>query len=82
MITNYLVTSANVFKILVHLNKKYEIEVKHRPSVLDNIKYWQVFEDDKKIIRFLQNSNEFASTHIDAKNLFVEKENAGLTPNS
>jgi hypothetical protein len=27
-------------------------------------------------------SDEFSSTHIDEENLFVEEENAGLTPNS
>jgi hypothetical protein len=47
MIADALATSANVFKISIHPNKKYDIEVKHRPLVLDNIKYWQVFEYDK-----------------------------------
>jgi hypothetical protein len=46
-IADALATSASVFKILIFSNKKYEIEVKHSPSVLDNIKYWHVFEDDK-----------------------------------
>ena len=30
----------------IHQNKRFEIEVKHRPAVPDNIKYWQVFDDD------------------------------------
>jgi hypothetical protein len=34
------------------------------------------------VIRFLQNSNEFANTHIDEENLFVEEEDANLTPSS
>jgi hypothetical protein len=82
MIVDALATSTSVFKIPIHPNKKYEIEVKHRPSVPDNIKYWQVFEDDKQVIRFLQNSDEFSSTHIDEENLFVEEEDADLTPSS
>jgi hypothetical protein len=82
MIFYALATSSSVFKIPIHSNKKYEIEVKHRPSVPINIKYWKVFEDDRKVIRFLQNSDEFSNTQINEENLFVEEENASLTPNS
>jgi ribonuclease HI len=46
-IVDALATSATVFKIPIFPNRKYEIEVKHRSTVPDNIKYWQVFEDDK-----------------------------------
>jgi hypothetical protein len=46
-IANAFATSALVFKIPIFPNRKYEIEVKHRLKVLDNIKYWKVFEDDK-----------------------------------
>jgi hypothetical protein len=51
-------------------------------SVLDNIKYWHAFEYDKQVIIFLQNPDEFASTHMDEENLFLEEENAGSTPSS
>jgi hypothetical protein len=60
-----LATSASVFKIPIFPNRKYDIEVKHRPTVPDNIKYWQVFEDDKQVERFLQMSDEFANINID-----------------
>ena len=59
MIADALAISANLFKIPIHPNKKYEIEVKHRPAVLDNLTYWQVFEDDKHVERFLTTSGEF-----------------------
>ena len=39
-IVESLATSTAVFKIPIHPNRKYEIEVKHRPSVLDNVKSW------------------------------------------
>ena len=52
-IADELVVSANLFKIPIHPNKKYEIELKHRPVVPNNLKYCQVFEDDKKVERFL-----------------------------
>jgi hypothetical protein len=60
-----LATSASVFKFPIFPNKKYEIEVKHRPTILDNIKYWKLFEDDKQVERFLQMSDEFSNVNID-----------------
>ena len=41
----------------------------NRPSIPDNSKYWQVFEDDMQIKRFLELSGEFVNTHIDGENL-------------
>ena len=40
VIADALAVSASLFKIPIYPNKKYEIEVKHRPAVLDNLKYW------------------------------------------
>ena len=48
-IADSLATSAIVFKIPMSPNSKYEIEVKHRPFIPDNVKNSQVFEDDKQI---------------------------------
>ena len=45
VIANALVVAASLFKIHIHPNRKYEIEVKHRLVVPYNIKYWQVFDD-------------------------------------
>jgi len=36
-----------------------EIQVKYRASLLDNVKYWKVFEDDDEVNRFLQVIDEF-----------------------
>ena len=47
VIADALAVSASLFKIPIHPNKKYEIEGKHKPTFPDNLKYWQVFEDDK-----------------------------------
>ena len=64
-IVDALAVAANTFKIPIHPNKKYEIEVKHRPAILDNVKYWQVFEDDEQINSFLTLSDEIESIVID-----------------
>ena len=48
--TNQLVDSLAVamsnFKVPLKPKASYEIHIKYRPSILDNIKHWQVFEDD------------------------------------
>jgi len=33
--------------------------------VPNNIKYWEVFEDDKQVKRFIQMSDEFTNVNID-----------------
>ena len=40
----------------------------NRPSIPDNSKYWQVFEDDMQIRIFLELSGEFVNTHFDNEN--------------
>eukprot|EP00253_Pinus_taeda_P008952 PITA_08952 len=60
-----LATVANTFRIPIYPNEKYEITVTHRPSISNNIRHWQVFEDDQKIRRFLERTNQFLSTPID-----------------
>ena len=46
----------------------YEIQVKYRPSLPDNVKFWKVFEDDAELTRFLAVIDEFADLQIDQKN--------------
>jgi hypothetical protein len=42
--------------------------VKCRPTVPDNIRYWQVFGNDDQIEDFLQCKNDFECTNIDVEN--------------
>ena len=44
------------------------MDIVNRPSIPDNSKYWQVFEDDMQIKIFLELSGEFVNTHIDVEN--------------
>ena len=57
--------AATHFKILKQTQLKYPIEVKYRPSVLDNIRQWRVFEDDLEIKRFLELTRESSNSLID-----------------
>jgi ribonuclease HI len=61
-----LAVVASTFKVPTTPQFKYEIEVRYKPSSHDNIKYWQVFEDDQQIKKFMQVIDEFANTHIDS----------------
>jgi len=42
--------------------------VKCRPTVPENIRYWQVFGNDDQIKEFLQSKNDFECTNIDFEN--------------
>ena len=44
---------------------RYEIEVHYRPSIPDNIKHWQVFEDEEEVKIFLEIVGEFSNMDID-----------------
>ena len=44
---------ASAFNGPTHPIEKYEIEVRHRPSISDNVKSWKVFEYDTQIHQFL-----------------------------
>jgi hypothetical protein len=46
----------------------YEIQVKYRPSLPDNVKFWKVFEDDDELTRFLAVKDEFVDLQIDQEN--------------
>ena len=67
-IVDALATSASIFKILIYPNKNFEIQVKHKPIIPENVKYWQVFEDNLQIRIFLENGEEFFNTQIDEDN--------------
>ena len=52
---------------------KYKVDIVNKPSIPYNTKYWQVFEDDMQIKRFLELSGEFVNTKIE--NESVDSEN-------
>jgi hypothetical protein len=60
-----LAISARNFRIPIPPKIKYDVEFKYKPSILTNVKFWKVFEDDLKIKNFLETIDEFFSLHID-----------------
>ena len=53
------------FRITKQTQLKYPIEIRYRPSVPDNTRQWNVFEDDMEIKKFLELSGEFSNSLID-----------------
>ena len=49
----------------MHSSNKFEIHVKHRPIVPDNLRYLQAFWDDNEINSFLQNEGNFKKSLSD-----------------
>jgi hypothetical protein len=54
-------------KIQMNSSQNFEIHVKHRPTVPDNQRCWQVFQDDDEINDFLQNKGKFKATSTDVE---------------
>ena len=68
-----LVVSASLFVPPLPPSLSYDIQVKYRPSLLDNVKFWKVFENDDEISKLLQLVDEFSNIHIDQENLNMEE---------
>jgi hypothetical protein len=44
-----------------------KLEIIFRPLVPDNVDHWQVFRDDKQILRFIHNVQEFSDFNVSYK---------------
>ena len=75
-----MAVSVSEFQVPEHPNKKYKIEVKHKPAIPDNVDHWKVFDDDKQINRFMEMSGEFENVKIDQENMFEREESVELAP--
>jgi hypothetical protein len=60
-----LAVSSSQFRIPLPPRIKYDVEIRYRPSVPNNIRHWKVFEDDLEIRKFLESVDEFFAFHID-----------------
>jgi ribonuclease HI len=63
-----LAKAASTFSPPTTFKLKYHIEIRYKPSIPDNIRHWQVFEDDEQIKKFLTAVGEFSETHADQEN--------------
>jgi hypothetical protein len=44
-----------------------KMDILYKPSILDNFDYWQVFDDNSQVERFMKNVGEFANNKVDWK---------------
>jgi ribonuclease HI len=72
-LANSLAVSASMFIPPMPPRLNYEIQIKYRPSLPDNVKYWNFFEDNDELNRFLLVVDEFSDMHIDQENQNVEE---------
>jgi ribonuclease HI len=76
-VADSLASSASIFKVPLPPKLRYDVEVKYRPSIPDNVKHWKVFEDDLEIKRFLETIEEFSEMHIDQDSVSEEEFDGG-----
>jgi hypothetical protein len=60
-----LVVLASNFRVPLSPKIKYDVEVKYRPSIPNNVKHWKVFQDHLEIKIFLETVDEFSALYID-----------------
>jgi hypothetical protein len=60
-----LAVSTSQFRIPLPPKLRYDVEIRYRTFVPNNIKHWKVFNDDLEIIRFLDSVDEFSALHFD-----------------
>lgn len=68
-----LVVSASLFIHPMPPRLVYEVKMKYRPSLPDNVQHWKVFDDDYELNRFLQVIDEFSETKIDQEKEALEE---------
>jgi len=60
-----LATFASTCKLPFQPSHQYTTEVRHRPVIPDNLKYWQIFSQDSQIYDFMNAEGEFQNCNID-----------------
>jgi hypothetical protein len=76
-VADSLATSSSNFKVPLLPKFRYDVEVKYRPSIPDNVKHWKVFKDDLEIKKFLETIEEFSEIHIDQDSVSEEDLDGG-----
>ena len=68
-----LAVSASLFVPPLLPKLSYGIQVKYRPSLPDNVKFWKVFENDDELSKLLQVVDELFDMHINQENINMEE---------
>ena len=66
MVTNALIISASALQLVERTKLKwFLVELVFAPSILDNIRNFQVFQDDQHILKFIMCCGHFEGQEID-----------------
>lgn len=68
-----LTVSASMFIPPLPPRQVYEVQMKNKPSLPDNVQHRKVFEDDDEVNRLLQVIDEFSEMKIDQDNEALEE---------
>lgn len=60
-----LETFASTCKLPFEPNHQFTAEIRHKTTIPDNVKNWQVFDNDTKIKNLLTLKEEFCNTNMD-----------------
>ena len=60
-----LATFSSTCKLPFEPNHQFTAEIRHRPTIPDNVKNWQVFDNETQINNFLTLKEEFSNTNMD-----------------
>jgi ribonuclease HI len=63
-----LAKAATTFIPPTIMKLKYHIDMRHKPSIPNNVHYWKKFQDDEQIKQFLEMVDDSCETHIDQEN--------------
>jgi hypothetical protein len=63
--TDSMALAASTFRPPIGPNIKYQVEIRHRTAIPDNINHGKVFSDDLELQRFLHTIDEFSNISID-----------------
>ena len=67
-----MVIAAGKFKTPTAGKRKYKVDIVNMPSILDNTKYWQGFEDDMQIKIFMELFGEIVNIQIENESVDSE----------
>jgi hypothetical protein len=71
-VADALPVSTSNFKAPLPPKIKYDVGVKYRPCIPNNVKNWKVFEDDPEINRFLEIVEDFSALHLDQDKDYIK----------
>ena len=75
-----LAVLASMLQVPENPKEHFQVEVRYKLSIPENVEHWPVFEDDEHINRFIQMSRAFENIKIHQENVYVKGESVEPEP--